>query len=108
MSLRDTILATDDLPKKKIKIPEWGVELFVASMSSGDREIWEKTAKEVKDVRETIVILTVVDDEGKKVFTADDIPALKKKNAKALDRIAMAAIEHNKITADDIDELEKN
>lgn len=108
MNLREQILEIDDLPRKKLNIPEWNLDIYIASMSSGDRELWEKSAKDIKDVRETIVCLVAVDKDGNKIFSKEDIPLLKNKNAKALDRIALAAIEHNKISSDDIDDLEKN
>lgn len=108
MSLRDTILATDDLPKKKIKIPEWGVDVYIATLKSVEREQWENNAKSEKEIRENLVVLVALDESGKRIFTKEDIPALKEKNSKALDRICTAAIEHNKIRKEDIDELEKN
>ena len=41
MDIRSQILQAEDLPSEPVEIPEWGVSVFVRSMSGRDRDLFE-------------------------------------------------------------------
>ncbi len=110
MNLRDQILTADDLPLHELFVPEWGFSVWVATLTTKDRERFEKwvVADKVDLCRERVTILTTCDQDGTRLFTEADIPAISLKNAKACDRIFELAMTVNKLRKDEIDELKKS
>lgn len=96
--LRDKIFTSSDIQIEMVEIPEWGVTVEVRGMSGGDRsEIIDRVQNASSDgekvgagdmVFEVIVACAYDPETGRQVFTEDDIPTLRTKAAKALDRIA--------------------
>jgi len=60
------------------------------------------------NLRARLVALSVVDDKGTRIFTDDDVKALGKKSAKALDRVFSVAQRLNGIGESDVEELAGN
>ncbi len=95
-------------------VPEWRERIYVRTMSSKERREWEgiclanreKTSE--YEWRERFVVLVACDVTGERIFTVDDVAALERKNAKALDRIFEAGMKLNKLSPADIAELKKN
>jgi hypothetical protein len=115
-SLREQILAAQDLPSKAIAVPEWELEVFVRSMTGAERDRYEQELLaargpdgkiNLENVRARLVAFCTVDAEGKRVFADEDIPALGAKSAAALDRVFTAASALNGIGQKDIEELGK-
>lgn len=107
MSLRDTILATDDIQAEQVEVPEWGVTVEVRGMSGADRAaIMESAMDDGGNVSFTrfypdIVILTAYDPEtGERVFVDGDQDAVMAKNGRAVDRIAEAGLRLSGMTED--------
>jgi hypothetical protein len=107
MLTKDQILSSDDLPRELVKVPEWGGEVYVRTMSGADRDAFEADFQRdrSKDIRAKLAVRVVCDRSGQRLFTDADIPALSNKSAAALDRIFAAAIKLNKISKDDVEEL---
>jgi len=116
---REEILAVDDIKVEAVLIPEWGedVGVLVRGMTGKERDQFEesildqsgkKTKVTMKNARARLVSMTVVDEDGKRVFTVKDIENLGNKNAGALDRIYAVASRLSGITEEDMDELLKN
>jgi hypothetical protein len=100
--LRKHILEYNDLPVKEVHVPEWGnVVLYVRAMNAQERDAFmfakwkdkEDGSVETSSIMDNITASTLArvicsDPEGtQRVFTDDDIVALGKKSAAALDRI---------------------
>jgi hypothetical protein len=100
MSLRDTILAADDIPVERVEIPEWGVTVEVRGMTGADRgqlleEALDQDSGEVdlQRIYPDAVILSAHDPEdGTRIFDTSDRDALLSKAGKAIDRIATVAM----------------
>lgn len=114
---KDSILAADDLPYKDVAVPEWGGAVRVRAMSGGERDAYEAMIYEIKgdnvkvnhvNARARLVALSVVDETGAMLFSVDDVEALGKKSARALDRVYAAARKLNAISPADVEELTKN
>lgn len=94
---RDAILGADDLHTETVEVPEWDGEVLVRSVSGRERaefEVWVEKADDIEDladIRERIVALTVVDEDGDRLFTEEDVEALTAKSVSAIDRIVDVA-----------------
>lgn len=118
MSLKDYILAIDDLPKATVSIPEWkdaegkAIVLTVKSLMASERDAFEREMlnkkSEHRNVRASYAAKCIVDHNGDRIFSDTDIEALGKKNANALDRVFAAVLKMNPLTEADVDELKKN
>lgn len=116
---RDQILAAEDLPSEIVAVPEWGGSVRVRGLTGAERDRFESSIVEFKgrkvqrvqleNFRARLVFLTVVDAEGKRLFTSkNDVARLGEKSAAALARVFNKAQELSGITPADIEELTKN
>lgn len=96
MSLRDKILAAEDIPTESVEIPEWGVEILMKGMSAGERirlmeEAYNADTGQVNMsvVYPDVAIACAHDPEtGDPIFTADDKEAILKKSSAAVEKLA--------------------
>lgn len=118
MSLRDDILAIDDLPTESVEVPEWGVTLAVRSMTGAERDRYEmdlmqdqqkakKNGKEFgfTNIRARLVVMCTVDADGKRVFHDDDVERVGRKSSAAIVRLYDAASKLNAISDEEVAEL---
>lgn len=96
MSLRDKILAAEDIASEMVDVPEWGVKVEVRGMNGSDRSrILDAAAAagtnglSVGAMYVDTVIATAYDPEtGLRVFSDADRDSLLGKSASAIDRLA--------------------
>ena len=111
MLTRDQILQSDDLPRERVSVPEWGGEVLVRTMTGADRDAFEASlvsrdgGKEgrLDNVRARLVALALCDEAGQRIFADADIAALGAKSARALDRVFGVAQRLNGIGADQVE-----
>lgn len=121
MSIRDQIMQASDITTEKVHVPEWGVDVYLRTMTGTERDYFEQTAfggsdKEQKrrQIRATMVAFTMVvgpDVNAERVFDPHkeaEIKQLGGKSAKALDRLFARAQKMNGVTEDDIEDLAGN
>lgn len=115
MSIRDQILAKQDIPSEMVDVPEWGVKVEVRGMTGAERtRIMDKATQNAGDVNlqfvyPEIVIATAFDPEtGEQVFKPSDRDALLAKSATALDRIAAVGMRLSGFTAESADDMGKD
>ena len=115
MSIRDQILAKQDIPSEMVDVPEWGVKVEVRGMTGAERtRIMDKATQNAGDVNlqfvyPEIVIATAFDPEsGEQVFKPNDRDALLAKSATALDRIAAVGMRLSGFTAESADDMGKD
>lgn len=110
---RDQILECSDLKKEEVQVPEWGGSVFVREMSGEDRDAWEaslineKGTTNLKNIRARLAAFCIVDENGNRIFTDDDIELLGKKSGKALERVTAACQKINKLTNKELEEVKK-
>lgn len=108
MLTREMILGADDLPRKEIEVPEWGGSIYVRALSGAERVVFERVvfsdAATDESVMAQLVALCAVDEKGERLFSEADVEALNQKNAKALSRVANAAILFNALSAEGVEE----
>lgn len=114
---KDQILAAKDLDSEDVEVPEWGGTVRVQGLAGEDRDLFEtsivqRNGKKVetnwKNIRARLVSLSVVDEEGKRIFTEVDVNALGRKSAAALTRVFEVAQRLSGLQAEDVDELAAN
>ena len=111
---RDAILGSSDLPKELVSVPEWGGDLYVRTLNGTERDLFEqsmvgkKNKTNLDNVRARFAVLTICDESGARLFTANDAEALGKKSASALDRVFAVAQRLNGFSSEDAEELAKN
>ena len=89
---RNDILNCDDRPKETVSVPEWGGDVTIQAMTGTERDEFERSIyhdsiKDFTNIRAKLCVMSIVDDEGKKVFSLAEIESLGEKNGKALDRV---------------------
>lgn len=114
---RDDILMAQDLPTERVAVPEWGGEVIVRGLTAAERDAFEQSIVEtrgkntrmnLKNIRAKLVAMTVVDEQGDRIFSDEDAELLGKKSAAALDRIFAVAQRLSGLRPEDVDELAGN
>jgi len=112
---RDAILTANDLVMEAVKVPEWGGIVFVRCMTGRERDSFEAAIDGGKgnktslvDFRARFASAVVCDQEGKRLFSVNDIEALSQKSGAALDRIFDTGKRVNRIGEDEERELIAN
>jgi len=111
---RDQILSLNDIQIEEVDVPEWKDTVFVKSMTGMERDSFESSIIEIRgtshkvnlvNARAKLVSLTACDKEGVLLFTEQDVKALGKKNAGALQRIFGVAQRLSGLSPEDVEEL---
>lgn len=114
---RDQILAADDARFEIVEVPEWKGKVRVRMMTGRDRDAYESNLilnrtgdKETNlgNIRATLLAFTIVDDEGTRVFSKEDIEALGEKSIKPIIRVFDVATKLNALRDEDVDALAGN
>lgn len=111
---RDDILQADDIVTEAVDVPEWGGAVLVKGMTGTERDafdaaIMSETGKSKKvnleNLRAKLCAATVVDEAGNPLFTQEDVAALAKKSAMAIQKVYDVAARICGLGADDVEEL---
>jgi hypothetical protein len=114
---RTDILEADDTRYETVQCPEWGGDVRLRSISGAKRDAYESSLMEerggsrkmnLRNARAKLIVLTAVDEDGRPLFTSDDLRALGAKNAAPLDRLFDAARKLAGMSDDDIDKMTEN
>ena len=115
-TLRDQILAASDRPREKVDVPEWGISVFISTMSGAERDGFEseivtlhgkKTRLNLQNIRAKLVVRTLVDETGQRIFSDADVAELGKKSSSVLSRLYEIAQRLNSLREEDVAELGK-
>lgn len=110
---KDQILAADDMGLLEVHVPEWGGSVYVRVMSVGERDSYENDwminkNTGVENFRSKFLQRVLCDEGGNLLFAKNEVDKLAKKSARAITRVWEAAMKHNALTDDDVEELAKN
>ena len=114
---RDAILAAPDLPTEEVLVPEWGGTVLVRGLTGTERDAFEEemiTGKgknrdvNLSNFRARLIVKSVVDKSGKRLFTQADMVALGGKSAAAIQRVFQVAMRLSGMSEEDVEELTKN
>lgn len=113
---RDAILQASDIRTKLVHVPEWGGSVLVRGLTGRERDAFELAVTDMKtggpkvgaSVRARLVVLGAVEENGTRLFSDDDVAALGKKSAAALERVFDEIRHLSGMTDEDLAELEGN
>ncbi|ANZ42495.1 hypothetical protein BBK82_04985 [Lentzea guizhouensis] len=117
---RDEILSAVDITTEDVDVPEWGGRVRVRGLTGTDRDRFESAMLNrngkgnarhqvnTDNFRARLVMASVVDEDGRRMFSERDVRALGEKSAAALDRVMTVAMRLSGLTQKDADELEGN
>jgi hypothetical protein len=110
---RDAILASDDIKSALVDVPEWGVDaqVKIKALSIYEQIVYEKEAavnKDTSDIIFNMLVLCCVNEDGTKIFSKDDIAALKERSSAAVLRVFNACLKINHLDTDSVERLAKN
>lgn len=114
---RDQILDAKDITYEDVEVPEWGGTVRVQALSGAARDQFEAAlvagkgknrSVKLDNVRAKMVAASIVDADGKRLFTDADVRKLGEKSAAALQRVYTVAQRLSGLTDDDAEELAGN
>jgi hypothetical protein len=118
VTLKDKILAADDLPRIPLVVPEWGISEedggFIRGLTGSGRDAYESGIRNyrngqmvvnLKDVRARLVAMCLVDEDGNRVFSDKEIQALGAKSGQVLERLFDKAAALSGLSKETVEEL---
>lgn len=117
MDLREKILQAKDLKNKKITVPEWAVDVYIKAFTGADRVVFQekispliekKTMADSMAAMIHLLLIAIVDKDGKQIFTESDFESLNNKSNAVLERLTKEALSINGLDAKAESDAEKN
>ena len=122
MSLKERIAQASDRAPKLVEVEEWGLTVGLRKLTLEDRNRLVLAARHLKnggdepdpakvnDWALQLVVLCLVDEDGARIYESEDEgrKALLAKSAAVVDRLAEAAMEHNKLQESAVEDAQKN
>jgi hypothetical protein len=114
---KDILEAKDREKFEEVEVPEWGGIVLVRVIGGDERDRFEASIMKrrgddvqlnMENIRARLVALSVVDENGERLFSDADVIELGKKSGVALDRVYEIAQRINGLTKKDVKELAKN
>jgi len=104
------VLEAKDLPLEEVYLKEWNGVIYIKPITLEDRIKWEGSVKPEDPSLSglTLLIYSACDVNGNLIFTEEDIPKLKKKNATAVVKLLKVARRVSKLREKDIEDEIKN
>ena len=111
------ILGAADIVTEEVHVPEWDGSVLVRGLTGAQRDEFELSLVEQhgrkqvwhrEDVRAKLLVLSIVDEEGNRLFSEGDIQALSQKSASALERLFNVSRRLSGLSDTDVAELSKN
>ena len=113
------LLKPIERPREVVELPELGegVSVIVVGMTAKERSDFDNQfvsrkgdpmKKRIAEGRERIVVACCRDEEGKRLFTQDDVVQLGKQSGIVIERIVNAAQRTSGMTKDDLEDSIKN
>lgn len=107
------IVGVADLKIEEVEVPEWGGTVGVKGMTGADRDDFESSLytgegknrkQNLKNLRARLVGMTLVDEDGQRLFSDAEIKQLSGKSAAALNRCFEVAQRLNGMEAKAVEE----
>jgi hypothetical protein len=114
---REAILAADDLAAEDVHVPEWGGTVRVRALTAYERDQFEQALLDgrgpdrqinLANFRARLVALTVVDAEGRRLFSEEDAWLLGQRSAAAVARVFDVAQRLSGMSRRDVEQITGN
>lgn len=114
---KEAILNAQDLQHEDVFVEEWKGTVRVRALTGAERDAFEASIVEgkgknvktnLKNIRAKLVALTVINENGERLFNDHEAQALGTKSASALDKVFEVAQRLSGLRDEDVEELAKN
>ena len=110
MGLAEEILAIDQPSSVKVNVPEWNRDVWVRSLPLGELQAWELACLRAKgegvdDYRTRYLAKCIVDEQGREIFTSDQLKRISSVVGARLFKIAQ---KQNELNDQEIEDIGKN
>jgi hypothetical protein len=111
---KQQILGAVDIKTEPVDVPEWGGKVLVRGLTGDQRDAFEDMIVErkkggqkinVRGVRAKLCALSIVDADGKPIFTEADVEALGHKSSSALTRVFQVASKLSGLDDSDVEAM---
>lgn len=107
------ILGALDLTTEDVEVPEWGGTVRVAMMSGKARDAFFARQEKAgglppSQFSATVLVATIVGEDGKPIFEQSDIEAMREKSPEALERVLAVALKLNGLGPKAVEDARKN
>lgn len=92
---RDKILGYVSKPKGSVPVPEFGGDVFIAELTVDEADQFRTLGADGVPANVRLAVLGACDETGKRLFTEEDIPALRALPARAMTLIGNAVLRLN-------------
>jgi len=114
MLKREDILSKTSLKNEVVTVEEWGGDVVVTEMSGSTRDAWEQSIrnKDEKGLlvspRAKLIVFSVVDEAGNRIFNDDDIEAIGRLSSLSLEKVCAVSMRLNGLADGDVEKAKKN
>lgn len=113
---REAFLEAQDIEVEEVLVPALGGKVRVKVMTCVERAIWDNGISSTnngdgsipKDLRSLLASLTAVDQDGKRLFSAEDAEALAQKSYLLIEPIVDVALRINQLLPKAVEQGKKN
>lgn len=116
MLTKEQILAAPDLKTERVPVPEWGGDVIVSEMTAEAKDAYELgifegegASRKIKNdnMRARTLSFALVDENGERMFTEEEVVKLGKKNGKVISRLFDIANRLNAMNEEAIEAAKK-
>lgn len=111
---KSAILGASDLKHEDVKVPAWGGSVRVRTMTGQERDEFRTAISTseggipVGKFAAALLVATLIDEAGNRLFSGADMDALQKKSAASLDAPAAVAMRLNGLGGQAVEDAVKN
>lgn len=109
------IFSRDDRTRERVEVPEWGGVVYVQAMSAVERHAYITRYQQERDHPEMavpllvqILILSVVDEAGQRIFDVEDLAVLQERSALVIARLTEVAMRVNGLSRQSRESMQGN
>lgn len=120
---RDAILGAVDVQSETVPVPEWGGDVIVRGLTGDELDAFQGSIRQFRPsldgkgmeavliqdgMRAKLLVRCLIDENGERLFTDQDAPALGAKNGSVIDRLYDVAARLSGLSEEEKAELEGN
>src|SRR6266545_4701761 len=102
---REQILAAPSRQQPiPLEVPEWGGTVYIKVLSAGDQAAMSSNGHKEAEMPIWLLVGCLVSEDGKRLFTDEDVPALLEQEFPIIMRVFSEAARHNGLSTKELDE----
>lgn len=110
---REKIIAANDLKHEDVPVPEWGGTVRITQMDAGTSLEFNEAMRVSKEAGQKhgiflMLVFSARNEQGERILTVEDLPALMGKSMNVLTRLQAVALRMNKMGEEGKAELKKD